>query len=232
MKKLVSLMLAALMLFAMVPAVAESIPTGTWYLVEIIREGESVNPSMIDLSASVVLNEDGSARLLSTYGEETEEISAVWAADGNQITVTEEDGEETKFDLEGDRLNMKQVDGIMSFSQDPEAPSILAIHPVTAESEEDFLGNWTVAQVGVMGSLMYAENVGISRSLVIEPGQAAVSYDGETVTGPTVLQDGQLKIVYSDGSERTIVLNDNGQLSETMDSAGQELILYFAKTEE
>ena len=232
MKKLVSLMLAALMLFAMVPAVAESTLTGTWYLVEVIYEGQSQNPSALDMSASIVLNEDGSAQLLSYYKGTTEDLTAEWVADGNQITITEESGLETKPVLEGDRLNIYHEYDVMSFSQDPEAASVPAIQPVAAENEEDFLGYWTLAQAETMGVMLPAEKLGMSFSLAIEPGQATIDFDGMTETDPTAFQDGQLKFRLSAGTEMTLVLNDNGQLSTVIDSTGQEVILYFAKTEE
>ena len=230
MKKFISLLLAVLMLLAAVPAGAEATPAGTWYLIEISASGITVQPATLGMSMVLALNEDGTAKVTTTFGEDTDESDGTWAFEGNQVTVTQSEGSIT-LTLEEDRLILAQEEGSMIFSKDPEAAaSVPEIMPVEAENEEAYLGTWTLAQGKLNGILLPGEALGIQASIIIEPGIATIDYNGDKYSSPTQFVDGKLQCTDDDGTITVMVMNDNGQISITVTANGAEVVMYFAKT--
>lgn len=230
MKKLVSLLLAILMLLALIPAGAETTPAGTWYLVEVSSGSVSLQPSALGMKMILVLNEDGSADISTTYGEETTENKGTWAFEGNQVTISQDEGS-ISLTLEEDRLILTQEGGSMIFSQNPDAvPAASEINPVAAENEEAYLGTWALVQGRVNGILLPGEALGLKATIIIEPGSATIDYDGQKYTSPTQFADGKLQCTDDDGTVTVFIMNDNGQISITVDSNGTEVVMYFEKT--
>lgn len=231
MKKLISLLLAALLLTALVPVAAESIPAGAWYLVEAEINGQIVSTAALGLSMTITLNEDGTAQILTSYGEESSEEKGTWTAEDNKLTIIGPNESAAELVLEEDWLVMYQEDSSMRFSQDPNGTSVPEILPVAAESEDAFFGTWNLSTGSVGGINIPVETLGLTGALTIEPGTVTLDFDGETYASPSTLEDGKLKITDSDGTITFIVLNDNGQLSITVNGEDQEVIMYFAKAE-
>ena len=79
MKKLLSVLLVLAMLLGAC-ALAETVDlTGEWYLTELAMGDTSVDPSALGMNITITLNGDGTAVLVSTYGDEEETQEGTWA---------------------------------------------------------------------------------------------------------------------------------------------------------
>ena len=230
MKKLVSLLLALALACMMLPTLADGIDlTGEWYLTEVQMGEDKLPPSALGVEMTITLNADGTALIVTSYGEEAEEEVDTWTLADGVITFTAEEGEAQEFLLEGDLLKYDIGGAYMIFSR--EAPEAAALPQViAAESEEAFLGEWTLTTIGAGGSLLPAAALGAEGKLTVEAGKLTLVSGEEIIEGETALtEDGKLAI--GDGS-MALELNDNGWLSITRQfDEATVMIMYFEKAE-
>ena len=138
MKKLISLILIVCMACMMIPAMAEG-ESGTWYLVEMVTNGVTINPAEMGMNWSLTLNEDGTADNRMEMMGEVQEKSGTWTQEGDTVTVTIDDSP-VAFQLADGKLTADMDGQTAVFSQEaPEASAKPAV--VAAESEEAFFGD-------------------------------------------------------------------------------------------
>lgn len=97
---------------------------------------------------------------------------------------------------------------------------------IAAESEEAFLGEWTLTTIGAGGSLLPAAAMGAEGKLTVEAGKLTLVSGEDTIEGETALtEDGKLAI--GDGS-MALELNDNGWVSITQQFDEETvMVMYF-----
>ena len=239
MKKMMALVLGALLAALLLTAVAEAdVPTGEWYLVEAVTSGMHMNPAELGMSVTLFLNEDGSAKVTSVYeGEEPEEESGTWTQEGNVVTVTTESGP-VELTLADGRLSMTIEVGEMIYAQEKPAAAELP-QPVAAESEEQFFGVWTPRELISQGVHVDLADAGIVEGQWrVEAGkmtETSGAGDAATVTEYTTeFVDGVLKLTPVDDPELELpplTLNDDGSISVTVTEDDTDLTLYLRKAE-
>ncbi|MBQ9197683.1 MAG: hypothetical protein IJ157_10660 [Clostridia bacterium] len=231
MKKLVSLILALMMACMLLPAMAEAADViGDWYLTEVQMGEDTLPPSVLGMEMTITLNEDGTALFVTAYGEDVDEDAVTWKmGDGAVIISMGEDGDQD-FVMEDDLLKFDMGGALLVFSQ--EAPEIAALPQViAAESEDAFLGEWTLTTIGAGGALLPADALGADGTLTVEAGKLTLISGEDTIEGETTLtEDGKLAI--GDGS-MALELNDNGWLSITQQFDEETVMtMYFEQAVE
>ena len=228
MKKPVSLILAVMIACMMLPVLAEATDVvGDWYLTEVQMGEDAMPPSALGMEMTITLNKDGTALIVTSYGEEAEEEADTWALADGVITFTAEEGEAQQFLMEDGLLKYDIGGTYMIFSQ--EAPEAAALPQViAAESEDAFLGEWTLTTIGAGGALLPAAVLGADGTLAVEAGKLTLVSGEETIEGETALtEDGKLAI--GDGS-MALELNDNGWISITQQFDEETImVMYFEK---
>ena len=209
MKKVLAIVLAAMMVCLMMPAMAEmttEVVTGTWYLVEMSSGGQTFSPSLMGMEMVMILNEDGTAIMSQSMGETSEDVEGSWAIEEDGLTVTANDSPAV-FQMVDDTLVAEDSGMTMVFSR--EAGEVATMPAaVAAESEDAFLGDWVFSKAEIMGMVMDAnmltamlgafssEEADTSAldlsvlNMTIESGKIVMA--GQEV--PTAFEDGMLKL--------------------------------------
>lgn len=231
MKKLLSVLLVLIMLFAACAWAEGADLTGEWYLVEATMGGISINPAMLGMDMFLVLNADGTASMGQTLGEESETAEGTWARTETGIEITA--GETTTpFVLDGDQLKMEiDEENAMVFGREKPVAAALPA-PVAAESEDAFLGTWTASQASMLGMTVPAEAAGMAMTLTVEPGKAFMDTDGEIEEMATAFTDGALIMTETVmGEIKAQLTEDGGLCMEVLLSEGSLMSIYFVKAE-
>lgn len=200
MKKLISLVLAALLVFSGVAFAAEDL-SGTWYVTGMTMEGQTIDPSMLGIEMIFALNADGTAAL-SAMGEES---TGTWTADGDTVTLSI-DGDSMVLAFDGAALT-GEMDGV-GVILEREASSYEAPSGIPAESITDFDGTWVPTSFGVAGMILDKETIvsfagddaDIFDALVFNISNGNVDAAGDILTFE--LTDGAL-LATADGMEGT-----------------------------
>ena len=235
MKKLVSIIMAVLMVCMLVPAMAEETVTGIWYLVE----AAGLNPAAIGMSMTITLNEDGTGVVSQPAGDK----EASWKLDGSTLTLTM-DGEDENFEVSDGTLKTTLLDGTpLTFGR--EEAAVVIPQAVAAESEEDFFGTWVVSTIGMNGALLPMNAVPekfaiFNMAAVIEAGKASVAASLEDMENckefTTELQEGKLVMSRpgdngGDPVIRMLESTDQGKLLMSINLNGTPIALYLDKVE-
>lgn len=230
MKKLLSVLIVLIMVLC-ASALAEDL-SGIWYLTEGIMGDMSLNLAAMGMDIVITLNADGTATMISSYGESSDEQSGTWTATETGLVINANEGA-TEFVLEDGKLRLDMGDeGAMIFGREkPEAVELPA--PVAAESEDVFLGTWTATNVSMMGMVMPADLAGMSFTMTVAPGKVSMdSGDGNPDEMEAAFADGAL-VLTSDGKEEgKLLLNEDGTVCVEI-ALGDEGVMgiYFAKAE-
>ena len=138
MKKLISLLLALCMAFALVSACADADVTGEWYA------------SVMGMAMTMKLNADGTG-VMTSAGEEAE-AAAAWTLDGDTITVTV-DGSSVSGPVTADSITLDMGGIEAAFTREP-VEAITVAEVTAADSEDAFTGTWRCAYIDMDGVLM------------------------------------------------------------------------------
>ena len=163
MKKALAALVILSMLLGAVALAEAADAAGTWYLIEMVEDGQSINPADLGLTITLTLNDDGSAVMDSGEGME-----GTWTQDGDSVIVTI-DGDAMDFALADGTLTAAEDDMTMVFSRDTVegfAPAAV----VEATAIEDFNGTWEAYKAGIMGMYIDVEQLGENVSVTIENG--------------------------------------------------------------
>ena len=236
MKKTLSFILVALLALGAWSALAEQEDVlGQWYLTELVIGDTPVSPAVMDMDVTLILSEDGQAAMLSQQEEETETTEGTYTFDGDTLTLTETGGDEEvlTFTLEEGFLTCENGDITMIFGREP-VEALRVPEPIDAQGEADFLGVWTLDQIGVDGSLVPAGVFGIEMTMTIDEGLISIqSGEDDLGTETSAFENGAL-ISTEDETEATstYTLCDDGSLRCVDDAEGEDgMTLYFVRAE-
>lgn len=128
------------------PADTDFDVTGTWYLNQLVMNGEPVSPVDAGMELRMELFEDGTAAMVSNGGEAAGE----WTLDGDALTVTA-NGSPADFLVTEEGLTVEQNGVGMLLTRQPPAPGYVPAAPVDAQSAADFDGSWEGVYLNVFG---------------------------------------------------------------------------------
>ena len=237
MKKFVSLLVVLCLALAMVPAMADEDLLGEWYLTDVVIEESSFPASIIGLSMTLTLNEDGTCSMISV-DEEGEDVSeGTWTAIDGGVSI-EIDEETLDCLLEDGQLKADMDYMILVLSRElPEAVELPAT--VAAETEDEFFGEWQADSIFVEDMLLPVSVLDIELTVTIEAGQITLISSDEpddATVMETVFSEGTLVATMEEEDlTETVVLelNDAGGLVLTQfvdEEPG--MIFYFVPVEE
>ncbi|MBR2854872.1 MAG: hypothetical protein IKE81_11155 [Clostridia bacterium] len=225
MKKLISLILILCMACMLIPAMADTDVTGTWYA------------SMMGIPMTMTLNADGTGTMISPV--QGGEAPAAWTMEGDKITITVNDSPATGT-VTADAITLEESGMEIVFTRDAvEAITVGEIK--AAESVDAFLGKWAVKYMETDGLIMDINALGsVMPDVTIADG--AITFVGSSEDDMFAamynllglvytFEDGKLAITSSvDGANATgsFELLDDGMIRMTLDSEGNTLIFYYA----
>lgn len=152
MKKLISLILVALLAFSGI-AFAEEDLSGIWYVTGMIMEGQTIDPSMLGMEMIFDLKEDGTAALSAMDQEST----GTWTVSGNDVTI-EIDGDSMPLTFDGASLT-GEMDGVGVILEREASSSFDQPAVVYAENVSAFDGTWFPTRFGIAGMILDAETL-------------------------------------------------------------------------
>ncbi|MDO4483354.1 MAG: hypothetical protein Q4C54_02620 [Clostridia bacterium] len=201
MKKLVSVLLAVMMLLCTVAAVAEGVP-GVWYLNTISASGAAMNPGDLGMEMSFDLKEDGTGA--ATVMGESADCS--WAEADGKVTVTIGDSVQ-EFTVDGDTLVMEEEGTSLIFTHEPPAAAFVPAEKVSTDDITAFNGTWTMCKMGFGGMYIdlatadpaeLKDMFGEDMTMVIDNGNVTMMGNDD---GAYELKDGELTKTVSVGDE-------------------------------
>ncbi|MDY3919260.1 MAG: hypothetical protein SOZ59_09710 [Candidatus Limivivens sp.] len=232
-KKFAFLLTAALTVTAAFTAAAEEDMTGEWY------------GNLYGMPATLTLDESGEYTLAMEMGtEEEDEDPGVgkWEFDGESLVMDKGEDTEVVFAYDGEFLST-EIEGMeLTFSRDPEAATGFVPAEVRTDAElEDFAGKWTGTKASYFGMTAPLETMEMEKvEIEIEENRIAFTMVGGFLFGeweiPDLegeLKDGALTFVvpaedeYSEDTEWSICLHEDGTLSLRVNMLGEELIIYM-----
>ena len=151
MKKLLCVLLAAMLLLCSVAALAEAGSTVTFYLSSMTQGSTTLNPANIGVEMTLVLNADGTGSCDNGDGEQ----AITWTEiDDTHISIVLPGEEEaTEFTLEDGKLTANAGDITMVFgTEKPEAANLGTA--VAADDASAFNGTWACAYVDMDGQIV------------------------------------------------------------------------------
>ena len=237
MKKLVSLILVALLLCVALPVFAEEDVTGDWYLKTMKMGDREYDAASIGYAITMTLNEDGTVIMVVPDREPT---AGTWVLEGDKITVTTDDEAAEGVVSEG-AISLSEKGMEMIFTR--EVVEAIALADVkAAETAEAFYGDWTSVYVETNGVVMGISAVGMGVPSVSISETEMKFYDEADGTLALILKLNKLDApVFEEGKltvkAATDALNPNfnlsaelledGMLKLTMISSNSPMILYF-----
>lgn len=194
MKKLISLLLA-LMLLGCTAALAESETFGgVWYLSYLVSDGEQINAADMGMNLTLVFSDDlSSAAFTSSFMSEESTTNLTCAVEGDTITLTSDEDSLIATVEDGLLLLDEGEDTRMVFSR--EAPAGTVVETVAVESAEAFFGEWDAVSLTMMGLAVDPGEAGVAPHFSISA-EGITMTDGEEVeTMPYTFENGMLTVV-------------------------------------
>lgn len=207
MKKIVSLLLALVLVFACASFVAAEDVTGTWYLIEMTSEGISLDPSMFGIEMTLELFASGTATM-SAMGESA---SGTWVMEGNTVVVTLDDTV-LRLDYTLDGSLAGESDGVGLKFQRTGSASYEPSAEVNAHDISEFNGTWIPVKIGAMGIYMDPDmlsSFGLDQSYLdalvftIKDGSMSIPDEDELIS--LTFSDGFLSVTLP-GNEGTLTV--------------------------
>lgn len=228
-KAFAALLILSMLLSAL--AVAEAADAaGTWYLIEIQSEGQSLNPADLGMSMTLELKADGTVTGTTSMDDEVGE--GTWEANGDKVTITINDDAQ-EFTLADGKLTSDQDGMTMVFSQEePVANAFTPAAPVQAE-EADFAGTWKAERIGLEGQYYPVSILGADVTATIEG--TTITLDGfmfSNTSMPLEFADGKLSFSGSDEESGvsmgiTATLLEDGMLALDLDAGEQGAFTFY-----
>ncbi len=231
MKKIFAWVLALCMMLTCAAALAEDI-TGEWSLIEIRVEGSSINPALFGMDMVFDFTADGTCRVTTSYGEESETADATWTQNGNAISVAVNGTVLYEMVLENGTLTMDGgLEGLFVFSRDAvEAAEAELPVAVLAENADVFKGEWVLSAVSAGGALAPAEAMGAAGTMKIDDAKVVLAWSDTEMESEYTFGDGSLQFAAM-GMEVSLALTDTGWLALPLEIEGTSMILYFVPQE-
>lgn len=249
MKKLLSLLVALMMLLGCM-AFAEGVDyTGTWVLTGAVAEGMEMGAStlsMLGMDMTLVINADGTMTLTLMGMEE----AGTWTVAENGININ--DGtEDTLVTYQDEVLSIVSEDETMLFTREGAAPAIAEAPAVVVLANVDpaaFEGEWVLTSASFLGMEMTADEIGSIILLNMADGQCqcttieegaepeveVLPYTVEEVEGEgTVVSITAVDETTGESVEMLrLTMLEDGRLQSVMDLEGLEIGYFFSRPAE
>ena len=238
MKRLVHIVLAAIVLLCACAAAETADVTGTWYLNEIQTSVMTLNPAMLGMELVLTLNPDGTAVTTSTASAEQ---TGAWEMDGETVNVTIAGNPQAlSLDENGNLVGVEAETGTtMVYGR--EKAEVVYFDPGTALTDvttADFDGTWNATVVNFAGMEVTVGEMLLEITVELSGGSGTITDSSADLRKPQIytvtgeLADGVLTITEADSDADTpagmaLQLYDSGVMVYSSDS----LLIYFERAE-
>lgn len=238
MKKMISLLLALLLMLGCTALAEETVDyTGYWLLTGVEVKGTPADPALLGVSAYMELYDDGTCLLVAMEAA----TDGTWAVTDTGITTTDETGVVDTYTYVDGALVCEQDGNKLIFT--PESYTM----PLNGLTMADFEGDWVFTYVETGNTSYTAEEIGVAMTLSIhagkgvhtmifadEPEAGAMVYTGECLL-EEVLDFGTVLYIFyvdesgqQDGSGVALLKFDNEELVwYTVDESEQNVFYCF-----
>ena len=248
MKKCIALILA---LFMFLPgAVAESNPETdvVWYAIIVATQEQSVPVSAYGIDAKLILREDGTCVSENTSQSGSYTIKGTFEWQENTLIVSFPEMADAQYTLDDEGyLRYTGASSVTFYTDNPEEYAqyvprqVTAPEPVAAETEEAFLGLWTLKTVFFRDAQYTPEEAGIQLALNIGQGHISlfdsISMENQLADYDTEFVQQGLHFLMEEGTDEEHVLSmlyltEDGEIMTTyLNSHDEPLIQVFMPAE-
>lgn len=209
MKKLLSLLLGlALMLGCAAMAEMTVDYTGEWVMTGAEMGGAAVDLSLLNISASMTINEDGTC-VLTMMGEAE---NGTWAAGEDGLTVTDASGEAGTYVLADGKLSVNREGVTMIFSRPAVEETVAAAVPADASA---YIGAWELTSGMANGVTVDVSTLNLTMHAYInEDGTCELITQGVSETGTWALAEGGIALTDELGDSFIFTLKDGALTTE------------------
>lgn len=226
MKKIICL-IAALSFVLISAAIADSSILGTWYLNQIIYNGEAVSANGRGLFVQMNVREDGKAETTSIIGETKETEVLQWSKENDNVIIGD-----NLFKLNNGMLWSQWQGGItFSLGRNIISSELQLPKIVSTQRESDYWGSWTSTNILGDGILLPASfSFDKIPTLDILDGIAVLNIDDEsTVFNTLLLSNGTLQLKNEQDSLLILHLNEDHSLSLEITDDNEPISLFFTQ---
>ena len=173
MKKLIALLLALMLLPCFALAETPS-AAGTWYLWHMTNDDGTMLAALSGAGMTLTLNEDGSAKSISTAADNVTTLEGTWSQNGDALSITL-GGKERTGSFDGTTLTLNGAT-TLSFGDHAVVTSRYAAAPSDLDATaEDFEGLWVCRYVMYNGQLVSVSALGATMKVHVIGDNAIVN---------------------------------------------------------
>ena len=186
---------------------------GTWRLMSVVSDNETLTPEEAGIQAFIIINADNQALLFTS---DDEPKYAIWRISGDAV-IFKSVIDEVSFDYSGGNLVADANGIIMSFTRISDGTDIPADSPVKTDAViDDFIGKWTAVYMEVNGFFINIEVVDVEMTLDITE-NAVVSNerykeDREANIASCAMNGYSLQVNNNNGTTLLLKIHENGMI--------------------
>ncbi len=210
---------------------------GTWLATHFTYNGVKIDISNYDMSVTMQLSADGSATIITEDGEER----GTWTRNENRFTVSTDESGLLSGTIENGEIILTDKNDSMFFSREMAQGSDSLPSPVSATSEDEFLGTWNMSRFSTHGVILTPIELttmgyDVDMTLTISPGEARADIvangQREKNRFATTFSNGRLQFKSTVNSVAfSAVLTDSGEIFITINNDGVASQYYLSKEE-
>ena len=179
--------------------------SGTWYMHYFSTDGEDmITVSDLGMYSEMTLNEDGTAVMTITNGDEENSAEGTWKAEAEGISATIDGGTQTGVIQDGFLLFDTGDDGMLIFGREEPEPAFELADPDEEAKAEDYEGTWLAYKVGM-------EEVGYFDWDMVAP---ELGVD----TNEIEIKDGVMTIFGNEDKPTTLTFEEGGVMADRMEN--------------
>ena len=234
MKKLITVLLATMLMFSMTAFAEEADVTGEWY------------GTMMGINIAMNFNEDGTYAMTTATSPDNA-MEGTWELRDGEVVVDPDTDTEGSFAFDGETLTMEGDDYEVVLTREP-VEEFVPAEPVEDAQLEDYEGEWVSGMVEAMGVTVDGKAAGLELKAKVEGttvtldsgtlGFADQSIDFEFKDGALTFETGMDEAETEAETEGIsfstsikLQLLEDGTMAIYMEAMGQDVVLYMTPAE-
>ena len=234
MKKLITVLLATMLMFSMTAFAEEADVTGEWY------------GTMMGINIAMNFNEDGTYAMTTATSPDNA-MEGTWELRDGEVVVDPDTDTEGSFAFDGETLTMAGDDYEMVLTREP-VDEFVPAEPAKDAQLEDYEGEWVSGMVEAMGVTVDGKAAGLELKAKVEGttvtldsgtlGFADQSIDFEFKDGALTFEMGMDEAETEAETEGIsfstsikLQLLEDGTMAIYMEAMGQDVVLYMTPAE-
>ena len=224
MKKLITVLLATMLMFSMTAFAEEADVTGEWY------------GTMMGINIAMNFNEDGTYAMTTATSPDNA-MEGTWELRDGEVVVDPDTDTEGSFAFDGETLTMEGDDYEVVFTREP-VEEFVPAEPVEDAQLEDYEGEWVSGMVEAMGVTVDGKAAGLELKAKVEGTTVTLDSDSLGFADRSIdfeFKDGALTFEMGMDEAETEAETEGISFSTTMaiymEAMGQDVVLYMTPAE-